>query len=79
MSLENHTTRIQNALFPIIPPQGSKKSPNHKIQLIKALYALNNKDFLSISAAAKFFKVYPKTLRRRRNGGLTQSTSHEIR
>jgi hypothetical protein len=59
-------------------PLGSKKTYNLEVQIQKALYALKNKDFPSTRAAAQFFKLDHRTLQRRRNGGKTQSQSHEM-
>jgi hypothetical protein len=60
-----------------MPPKGSKKDPNHEIKILKAIYALKNKDFNSIREAAHFFKVLPSTLSRRLRGGVSQSMGHE--
>jgi hypothetical protein len=61
-----------------MPTKFSKKAPDYEIKLQKALFAFQNNDFTSIDAAARFFKVIPRTLRRRHLGGLTQSTSHKM-
>jgi hypothetical protein len=78
MAYENPPKRMLNALSPLMPSNSLKKSLDHEIQLAKAQYALNNKDFSSIRAAAKFFRVYNKILGRRLNGGLTNSIGHEM-
>jgi len=70
---------MQDATSPQMPSQLLKKSSEHEFQLVKAQYALKNKDFKSVRAAAAFFKVHYRTLQRRVNGGLTQSTSQEMR
>jgi hypothetical protein len=62
-----------------MPRKPSNKSADYEIQLTKAQYALKNKDFISARAAAKFFKVDPRTLQRRVKGGLTPTTSQEMR
>jgi hypothetical protein len=62
-----------------MPYKPSKKSPDHEVQLAKAKYVLQKKDFPSIRAAVKFFKVDPRTLGRRLNGGKTNSTGQEMR
>jgi hypothetical protein len=60
-------------------PLGSKKTYNLEVQIQKALYALKkNKDFPATRAAAQFFKLDHRTLQRRRDGGKTQSQSHEM-
>jgi hypothetical protein len=62
-----------------MPIQLAQKPQDIEIQIQKALYALQIKDFISIRAAARFFKICYRTLQRRRNGGLTRSTSQEMR
>ena len=46
-------------------PKISKVPADLEIQITKAIYALKNKDFSSIRAAARFFKVEHTTLSRR--------------
>jgi hypothetical protein len=57
--------------------QALKKRQDHEIQILKAIYALNNNDFKSINAAADFFEIPRCTLHRRRNGGSSQARSHK--
>jgi hypothetical protein len=59
-------------------PKNTKKLPDLEVQIQKALYALKNKDFPSIRAAARFFEVDFSTLARRRRGGVSQSKGHEM-
>ena len=56
--------------------KNSKKSSEYEIQVQKAISAFKNNEFSSIDAAADYFKVIPRTARRRLNAGLTRSTSH---
>jgi hypothetical protein len=78
MSRENSPKRILSAFSTPMSSKLPKKSPDHEIQLAKALYVLKNKDFPSAQAAAKFFQVNARTLQRRVNGGKTNSTGHEM-
>src|SRR3954469_3189064 len=68
---------MQHALSPPMSSQIPKTRLNQEIQIQKALYAFQNKDFSSLNSAADFFEVPRRTLHRRHHGGLTQSTSHE--
>ena len=47
-------------------------------QIIKALYALKNKDFQSINAAARFFKVLLTILYYKYNEDITYTISKKI-
>jgi hypothetical protein len=49
-----------------------------EVQITKAIYALKNKDFSSIRAAARFFEVNHTTLSRRLRGGVPQAESKEM-
>jgi hypothetical protein len=62
-----------------MPPRNTKKTPDLENKILKALYALEKKDFYSSTAAARFFKICPRTLQRRRNGVVSQSKSSEMR
>jgi hypothetical protein len=59
-------------------PKNSKKMPGLEIQISKALYALKNKDFTSVRAAARFFEVGHTTLSRRLRGSISHSRSKEM-
>ena len=58
-------------------PRGTKVPDDHELRLLKALYALKNKDFKSIREAARFFNIAHQTLSRRVHGGVSQSMGHE--
>jgi hypothetical protein len=58
--------------------KNSKVPANLEVQIAKAIYALKNKDFSSIRAAARFFEVNHTTLSRRLRGGVPQAESKEM-
>jgi hypothetical protein len=58
--------------------KSSKKHSNYEAQVLKALYALKQKDVPSINAAARLFEVSRATIQRRLHGGLTRSQGHEM-
>jgi hypothetical protein len=59
-------------------PKNSKKTPGLEIQISKALYALKNKDFTSVWAAAQLFEVGHTTLSRRLRGSVSHPRSKEM-
>jgi hypothetical protein len=77
LTQETHACRIRHALLSTMSVQALKKRQDHEIQILKAIYALNNNDFKSINAAADFFEIPRCTLHRRRNGGSSQARSHK--
>jgi hypothetical protein len=56
----------------------SQKRHHLEIQIQKALLALDNQEFNSIRAAARFFEVSFGALQRRRLGGVSRSTAQEM-
>lgn len=61
-----------------MPRKTSQKPLKYEDPIQKALSALENDEFDSVGSAATYFKVSRHTLQRRRYGGATRTTSHEM-